>query len=692
MGARLDKRMASVCPKLKGKEDEENKLKDEMESLHKENEKLRKLLLKGESEVEDDTVTKLQREIAELRRQVATKKVADDDIFAMKQEIEQLRVSALSKGSFGMELESLRTEVGRLKVQGVKDKKKAELWTGEALRPGNKRGNIAIGTPECSARCSPRPRWTDNLRDSDKWRQEYLKMKEMHRAASFEAEVLKDKRAAAEGEVFKLKEQLSKKATPQRFAVDGAEPAGDVNERFLFIEEQKKDLRNYKKSGLETMCQEAGLKLRSIDLMIADLAEFRADKALGTQSDKGKAKEDEVLVHEAPSWIRNNRNIHALGHCNLVKRFKDEVKMCMDQVGFSVPAVGNRDITGCFSLNGRGEDPCGAFSCPIEEVLKWRDRVKGLVCSPVDHNPGDTLVCCPLLYRKGLDKLFLENTGFEEVRDDETSLLQRMKVEYKEQGLNSFAKWDKNGRLGQAYATPKHKDIAKWRPICPSFAECNVRGSRIISRVVNELVWALPKRSHFNLKSTDLLVRQVKSVNADVGKNKVLLTAAYDVKEMFCNLPHDSIIKALTWLIDFWMRNGVNEMLVKKRGKGAKLMRGKKPDGWCTVEFNEVLDFVKFDLRNTFTTVGGKILRQRIGIPMGKPSSPSIACMLCAHSEFVFLLSLGTDRSLVHGICLIDDVSVFVKFRKGILKEKRRRGRFSGDSRNLMITISPWNV
>ncbi|GBG92259.1 hypothetical protein CBR_g55028 [Chara braunii] len=275
--ARLDKRMENVCPKLKMKEDDNAKLKEDMERLRKENEKLRKLLLTSEGEVGEDSGSKLQREIAELKRQVAAKKSADDDIFAMKKEIEELRVSALSKGNFEAELEGLRTEVSRLKVQSLKDKEENELWKGEALRSGNKRGNIVISTPDCAVRGSPQPRWTDNLRDSDKWRQEYLKMKEMHRAAALEAEVLKDKQVVAEGEVFKLKEQLQKqpegecskqrtpgatnlktrleavatrsarkgkKATPRRCLVDDATSTGDANGRFLYIEEQKKDLRN----------------------------------------------------------------------------------------------------------------------------------------------------------------------------------------------------------------------------------------------------------------------------------------------------------------------------------------------------------------------------------------------------------------------------------------------------------------
>ncbi|GBG61536.1 hypothetical protein CBR_g22333 [Chara braunii] len=157
------------------------------------------------------------------------------------------------------------------------------------------------------------------------------RMKEMHRAAGLEAEVLKGKRVVAEGEVVKLKEQLNKvlavgtgqrgegggtnlktrldaaavrstrkglKATPRRDLGDGDAASGGVNERFQHVEAQKKDLRNYKKSGLEMLCRETGLKLRAIELMIHDLTEHRANKAFGSNNNDGKEADKEVPVHE----------------------------------------------------------------------------------------------------------------------------------------------------------------------------------------------------------------------------------------------------------------------------------------------------------------------------------------------------------------------------------------------------------
>ncbi|GBG80529.1 hypothetical protein CBR_g30990 [Chara braunii] len=225
---------------------------------------------------------------------------------------------------------SLREELDKMKKEN--DRLRRLVTSGDGVTDDDKEINVVASRLVLrTARASPKPRWTDNIRKADKWKQEYARMKEMHRGASLEAEVLKEKCAVAEGEVVKLKEQLNKapaagtgqrgegggtnlktrldavavrstrkglKATPRQDLGDGGAVSGGVNERFQYVEAQKKDLHNYKKSGLEMLCREAGLKPRAIELMIQDLAEHRVDKAFGSNSNEGKEADKEILVHE----------------------------------------------------------------------------------------------------------------------------------------------------------------------------------------------------------------------------------------------------------------------------------------------------------------------------------------------------------------------------------------------------------
>ncbi|GBG75013.1 hypothetical protein CBR_g19527 [Chara braunii] len=141
---------------------------------------------------------------------------------------------------------------------------------------------------------------------------------------------------------------------------------------------------------------------------------------------------------------------------------------------------------------------------------------------------------------------------------------------------------------------------------------------------------------------------------------------------MLSNLPHPSVIDALLWAIDFWTDKGVRGIAVKKQGKDPKLLRGKIELGWLSVPLETVLAFVKFELEHTFVSTSGVILRQTLGIPMGKSSSPALACLFCSYNEFVFLTSLGVDRKFFQGFRLVDDVSIFVIIKKkgGVEKDR----------------------
>ncbi|GBG87606.1 hypothetical protein CBR_g45758 [Chara braunii] len=121
----------------------------------------------------------------------------------------------------------------------------------------------------------------------------------------------------------------------------------------------------------------------------------------------------------------------------------DGRKQQITGVCHKVPAVARRDLEGC--LNSGARTKLGPH-IRMEEVLEWKEAVEGLVCVPIDHNPGDTLVCCPVMYEIGLKKLFLANDGFEVMEDNETSIIGRTEDAYEEKGLTALAKWDVKDR------------------------------------------------------------------------------------------------------------------------------------------------------------------------------------------------------------------------------------------------------
>ena len=107
-------------------------------------------------------------------------------------------------------------------------------------------------------------------------------------------------------------------------------------------------------------------------------------------------------------------------------------------------------------------------------------------------------------------------------------------------------------------------------------------------------------------------------------------------------------------------------MYVKKRGR-AGVTFGKSPDTqqYVTVYFQEVLAGVEHDLLFAYARIGHIVIRQKNGIPMGKCSSPPIACCVCIVAEYEWLQSLGQDNVLVDGTRFMDDVQIFIVFVVG---------------------------
>ncbi|GBG74238.1 hypothetical protein CBR_g17948 [Chara braunii] len=268
----------------------------------------------------------------------STHQTSENAILALKTEIGELKQSAIVKANFKKEIAGLRKEVNSLREQNERVVAEANhQWKSEALWPGNKRGSAAINTPEPSDRGTPKPRWTDNLREVNKWKDEYKNLSTLHRLANLEAEALKKKRAEIElkrmeaekqvkdlearmseltasgdkrkGGGTNLKERLEEvairsvrrgqKTTPGRIrgVSVGNRNMGDINNRTEYVEERKKQLRLLRKAGLEVYCKEEGIKLGKVEETISELAEARARKIFGETSEKGQsAKQKDPVV------------------------------------------------------------------------------------------------------------------------------------------------------------------------------------------------------------------------------------------------------------------------------------------------------------------------------------------------------------------------------------------------------------
>ncbi|GBG80947.1 hypothetical protein CBR_g31504 [Chara braunii] len=281
----------------------------------------------------------------------------------------------------------------------------------------------------------------------------------------------------------------------------------------------------------------------------------------------------------------------------------------------------------------------------VDDVREVKERMSGLVCTPLDRNTGETFVLCPLVYHEAMMTTFVCNTGYRIMDKDEAAIFAEMKVDLVGFGLKRFVKMEKQGVIGNAYVQPKHKDLDRFRPICPSYCEPIVKTSRLVAKALNHLLFALPEAWHFNMKAVSDIVPRINKMNKKIQQRRSegchVSSMSYDIKDMFSKLPHEKIIEAVDWIIRHFISKGKTAVRVNPRGRGSSFGRTTGADHWRTIELETLRRFVEFDLKHTYIKATGVILKQLIGIPMGKSTSLPLACIMCAHAEWKFLQGWG---------------------------------------------------
>ncbi|GBG79839.1 hypothetical protein CBR_g30104 [Chara braunii] len=168
--------------------------------------------------------------------------------------------------------------------------------------------------------------------------------------------------------------------------------------------------------------------------------------------------------------ICNANNVPKCNHSHRGELLRQEIREGLrswSNLGNTTPVVHHREAARCLTAN-----PVILTNVlDVAEVHRLKSNLDGLVLTPLDRNPGETLVLCPKVYYEAMTQLFVSSLGYVAVYKSEQEVLDCIKREVTTFGLLKFAKWDRKGHIGEAYVMPKHKDLSRYRPICPTFLE-----------------------------------------------------------------------------------------------------------------------------------------------------------------------------------------------------------------------------
>lgn len=305
------------------------------------------------------------------------------------------------------------------------------------------------------------------------------------------------------------------------------------------------------------------------------------------------------------------------------------------------------------------------------------------IFSPLDKNSNKLVIMCPCLYDQHMHKSYIADEHYEHTTltaEDIWRLFQqafkryrwrRFGIHLKRKGTCDFIKTF----LPYAYILLKQKDYTRDRPIV-SYAFHPFKLLLHCSGVVLNQLWnLLPQRyKHCGLYDMSKLKDRITHIYdqlcaAEGSKNELLFTVySFDVKNMFTNLTHESILKSVLWLLDIYATRGHRYHMFtvhKRHSKDFHFGRSYNRYEYLSLAIQDVFQVVEFDLQHVYFRVGvNTILKQNIGAPMGGYLSPALACITLIYSEYHFFASIYDGRALrglpimMDGVRYMDDLDI----------------------------------
>jgi len=243
---------------------------------------------------------------------------------------------------------------------------------------------------------------------------------------------------------------------------------------------------------------------------------------------------------------------------------------------------------------------------------------------------------------------------------------------HNDNNLKRIHNFDKTKELPYSYCLLKNKDTTRVRPIVSYYHHPLKRTFNYASRALAFVIKQSGTKNFTLWKTGDLracLMEIQRKLREKYGTNTRFLSLCADIKNMYTELPHDMILKSIKFMLDKCQQHTRRGHVTLERLKHGQISLGRTaattPTTHLTLSFSQLMKLCKFDIENTYFTSLGKILKQKRGVPMGSPGSPSYAICICSYYEHLLYERLKrydfngdiTDCSdIVQGRRYIDDL------------------------------------
>ncbi|GBG66422.1 hypothetical protein CBR_g61466 [Chara braunii] len=241
----------------------------------------------------------------------------NDQVVRLRHEMNEFRREAeLGRSGLEKRLELLALENEQLRQRTEKANQEMLIWKGEALQPGNKRGQVALQGITTTEGNQGRTRarivqehlgGTSSIRELEDLRAKY-------QATLDKVDILKKMKVDALAEAIKQKERAERLASASKVAgtpvsnlrvrleqaaekqnEQGAKKSKckatpgrvlnnekEINDRHQFIKEQRKESGKKNKAQLMDICEKMGLTYKKIEVTVDEVVERRVNDAFGS--------------------------------------------------------------------------------------------------------------------------------------------------------------------------------------------------------------------------------------------------------------------------------------------------------------------------------------------------------------------------------------------------------------------------
>ena len=275
------------------------------------------------------------------------------------------------------------------------------------------------------------------------------------------------------------------------------------------------------------------------------------------------------------------------------------------------------------------------------------------VVVPIDKASNNIAFVCKRFYAQVLvSELGLGNTTpsstYEKINCNVQKLVDKDCQKLKE--IFHLHVGDESKKLPHIYWTPKlHKTPLKFRFIIAA-PDCSIKPlSKAITKIFRlfyrqvetynaKSLFYSQVKTFWVIQNNEHVIKSIEKLNK---RNSVRSMSTFDFSTLYTKIPHEKLLEVMNSITEFCFQGGSHDLIsftLSSKSHARWVPNNSKAE----IKYNITLvkEALEYLMNNCFFTLGNKVFRQVIGIPMGSDPAPFMANLFLYHYESTWIKKL----------------------------------------------------